>query len=196
MQRGVGDLAMSVSTGTLECMHWKGVPLFKTVYEFSLYFMMLWEIRPATVIELGSGAGGSAILFSDILKLYNNPAHVYSVDIIKPGIQYDGVTFIEGDIFAIDDFAGLFENLPKPWLVIEDAHVNVDGVLRCMHNMLQTDDYLIVEDSSAKQKYLQDFMMMNGDYYRVDTRYIDFFGTNVTSAQNSVFKRVASGNSG
>ena len=189
-KRDLGDLAISVSQGTTECMQWKGAPVFKTVYEFSIYPMILYEVRPATLIELGSGTGSSAVWYSDLLKQYDNPAHVYSLDIKKPDLEYTGVTFIEADIFSIDGLAGQFESLPRPWVVIEDAHVNVDGVLACMHKMLEKDDYLVIEDSSGKQSIINDFMQAHGNDYRIDTRYVDFFGMNVTSAMNSVFKRI------
>jgi len=189
-KRDLGDLAISVSQGTTECMHWKGVPVFKTVYEFSIYSMMLWEVKPATVIELGSGTGSSAIWFSDMLKQFRNPANILSLDISKPDIEYEGVKFIEGDVRNIDKLSVQFEKLPKPWMIIEDAHINVTGVLACLHRILEPGDYLIIEDSSNKQSVIHDFMEVNGDCYRVDTRYVDFFGTNDTSAMNSVFKRI------
>lgn len=171
-------------------MHWKGQPVFKTVYEFSLYPMMLWELRPATIIELGSGTGSSAIWLSDVLRQFDNPAHLFSLDITPPNTTYEGVTFIEADITRIEEFYSTFRSYPKPWLVLEDAHVNIPGVLNCMHTLMKADDYLIIEDSTAKQRDIDIFMQTYGNYYKVDTRYLDFFGLNASSALNSVFKRV------
>jgi len=40
------------------------------------------------------------------------------------------------------------KDLPHPWLVIEDAHENIDGVLEHLLQYMQTGDYFIVEDTS------------------------------------------------
>ena len=191
VKRDIDDRVLSFSQGVLDCVHWKGMPVFKTAYEFSIYSMMVWELKPATIIELGSGKGGSALWFADLLSQYRNSAHVYSIDISRPDLVYNGVTFIEQDIFRIEEWMQSFSLHPRPWLVIEDAHVNIPGVLKCMHNLLESDDYLVIEDSSGKQRDIDEFMKIHGNSYKVDTRYTDYFGLNVTSALNSVFKKIS-----
>src|ERR1019366_3124663 len=62
------DLVMS--QGAFDCMQWKGMPLFKTVYDFSIYTMLLWALKPATIIELGSGTGASAVWLADLAKSF------------------------------------------------------------------------------------------------------------------------------
>jgi len=41
-----------------------------------MYLMLLWELRSATIIELGSGNGASGIWFADILALFQIQAKV------------------------------------------------------------------------------------------------------------------------
>ena len=189
--RDITDHMLAYSQGVLECVHWKGMPVFKTAYEFSLYSMMIWELKPATILEFGSGQGASAIWFADLLSQFNYSTHVYSVDIHPPDLEYEGVTFLERDVNHINEWMPSFSDKPKPWLVIEDAHVNIPGVLNCLNDYLIPNDYMVVEDSSSKQFDIDKFMGSNGHLYRVDTRYVDYFGLNVTSSLNSVFKRVA-----
>lgn len=183
------ELSMCVSQGTRECMHWKGLPIFKTIYEFSVNQMMIWELSPATVIELGSGTGSSAVWYADLLKLFGNPGQVISLDIHKPKIEHERVTFIQHNIFQIDLLFNQLQQLPKPWLIIEDAHVNIEGVLTCFDKLMHEGDYLIIEDSSNKQLDIDKFMRLNNNNYKIDTRYTDYFGLNTTSAMNSVFRR-------
>ena len=57
----LSDLDLMMSQGVFDCMQWRGMPLFKTVYDFSIYTMLLWALKPRTIIELGSGTGASAV---------------------------------------------------------------------------------------------------------------------------------------
>lgn len=188
----IGDFEMLMSQGTEECMHWKGMPLFKTVYDFSLYTMLLWNLKPATVIELGSGTGSSAVWFADLLKTFGLTAHVYSVDLKRVELEHDGVTFIQGNSMEIEKVLddNLLRSLPHPWLFMEDAHANVVGVLRHFHTYFEPGDYVVVEDSIIKQDEIGKFLQQYPDAYRVDTRYTDFFGRNATCSPDSIFVRV------
>jgi hypothetical protein len=74
--------------------------------------------------------------------------------------------------------------------VIEDAHINVHDVLDHIDGFLARGDYLFVEDSRDKSGDLAKFSNARANRYKVDTRYIDFFGRNATCAANSIFVRV------
>jgi cephalosporin hydroxylase len=180
-----------MSQGVSECMQWKGQPLFKTVFDFSIYTMLLWELKPRTIIELGSGTGASAVWMADLMRAFALPAHVYSVDVKKVATEYEGVSFIQGNCWAIERvFTKEFlHDAPHPWLFIEDAHANVYGVLSHFHSYFQERDYVIIEDSINKQDVISRFMQQHPGLYQLDTYYTDFFGRNVTCAHDSIFVR-------
>ena len=80
-KRPIGELSLRTflssdvlvtSQGVKDCMTWKGNPLYKSVYDFSLFPIMIWDIQPKTIIEIGSGNGNSAIWMDDICKMYEN----------------------------------------------------------------------------------------------------------------------------
>lgn len=187
----IGHLEMLMSQGTTACLEWKGRPLFKTVFDFAMLPMLLWELKPATVFEIGSGAGASALWLADTMGSLGNNAEVYSVDINVVTESSDRVHFLAGDcnspatLFDID----LLRSAPRPWLVLEDAHVNVHDVLVHMDRFLAEGDYLFVEDSRIKAQALGTFLTPRAQDYQVDARYTDFFGRNATCAANSIFKR-------
>ena len=188
------ELAPSVlmmSQGVRDVMSWRGMPLFKTAFDFSLYTMLLWELRPRTVLEVGSADGASAIWFADLLQLFGIDAHVYSMDLHRPKRERANVTFLQGDSHAIERVfpAELLRGLRHPWLVVEDAHVNVFGVLGHFHEHLRAGDYLIVEDSSMNPNDVARFAALHAGSYRVDSRYTDFFGHNATCSADSIFVR-------
>jgi cephalosporin hydroxylase len=83
----------------------------------------------------------------------------------------------------------LLRSAPRPWLVLEDAHINVHDVLAHMDGFLAQGDYLFVEDSRIKARELAAFLAQREQRYTVDTRYTDFFGRNATCAANSIFVR-------
>src|SRR2546428_894569 len=142
-----------MSQGMVDCMGWKGMHLFKAVYDFSLYTMILWSLRPASIIELGSGTGASAIWLDDVARMFGIRIHVYSVDLKRPQLQNDNVTFIEGDCRVIEQVfpENVLRDAAHPWIVIEDAHVKVSGVLGYFLRHLPQGDIGEVEDSHTQQ---------------------------------------------
>ena len=180
-----------MSQGTASCLTWKGRPLFKSVFDFAILPMLLWELRPGSVFEIGSGNGASARWIADLIRSFGFKAQVYSADIAPIEESYDGVHFLRGDCRSPSTLFGadLLRSAPRPFLVIEDAHVNVLEVWSYIDKFLLSGDYLFVEDSLTKDEDLKTFLSGRPQSYLVDTRYTDFFGRNATSALNSIFMK-------
>jgi cephalosporin hydroxylase len=191
-EAAIGTPELIMSQGVSECMKWKGMAVFKTVFDFSIYPMLLWEVKPQTIIELGSGTGASAIWFADLMKIFKLPCHVFSVDLKTPELKYEGVSFIHGDCWSIEKVfdEDFLRNAPHPWLFIEDAHVNVIGVFDYFHQYLMAHDYVVIEDSVIKQNEIGELMNKYDRYYRIDTYYTDFYGRNATCSHDSIFIRL------
>ncbi len=183
---------MTLSQGAWDSLRWRGMPLFKTVYDFAIYPMLIWELQPKTIIELGSGSGASALWMADLLQAFGLKGKVVSIDIKKPEVTHPRVRFLRGDCERIAEVLPVMEmiGLGHPWLVVEDAHANVLGVLRHLHPQLRHGDYLVVEDSSIKSQALTRFFAETPGAYKIDTRYTDFFGQNATASFDSIFRRV------
>jgi cephalosporin hydroxylase len=81
------------------------------------------------------------------------------------------------------------DDLPRPWLVIEDAHAHVRTVLDFFDARLTAGDYLLVEDSLAKRATLREFLRSSPHHYQLDSRYLDLFGENTSSAIDSILRR-------
>src|SRR5258708_31645092 len=98
--------------------------MVKDPFDIALYAMLLWELRPRTVIEVGSKSGGSGRWFGDQLKTFGIDGHVYSIDVVPVrGMDGENVTFMEGNGRELEQVLSrpFLATLPKPWLVIEDA---------------------------------------------------------------------------
>jgi cephalosporin hydroxylase len=180
-----------MSQGVPTCMTWKGLPLFKTAYDFAITPMLLEELKPGSVFEIGAGLGASALWMADLLRAQANPAMIHSVDIHKPNLADPQIRFYQGDCRDPQTLfpAEVLATAPHPWLVIEDAHVNLLGTLARFDQFLLRGDYLIVEDSLPKRSQLAAFLETRAAFYEVDAFYADFFGYNATSAPDTIFRR-------
>ncbi len=179
--------------GAPSLMRWRGIPLMKNVFDFAMYPMLIAELRPQAIFEVGSGLGASAIWFADHLTFCGVEGRVYSVDRAKVETEHPRVEYLKGDCSDPEHLfdAELLRRAPHPWLVVEDAHHNVGGVLEHFHKYLSAGDYLVVEDSDVKRETLRQFVAAHPGAYLVDTRFTDNFGRNATCAADSIFVRTA-----
>lgn len=198
---------------------WKGIVLPKGVTEIALYPMLLYELQPKTIIEIGAFNGGGAVWLADCLEIFGLEGRIHSVDIdlslLDEKAKADSrINFIQGDCNNIGAAfpLTLLSELPHPWLLIEDAHINLLEVLTYFHqNGLQSEDYLIVEDTNKvhwelwkdswddrqemeqgtkKMDDLRSWLKKHEDGYLVDTYYQDMYGYNGSKNWNSILKRV------
>tara|TARA_Y100000310_G_C20691799_1_gene822776 strand:- start:1210 stop:1935 length:726 start_codon:yes stop_codon:yes gene_type:complete len=170
-------------------LRWRGIPLYKNIYDFTLYPTILTQIQPKTIIELGTGDGASCIWYKDILYLHSLKSKIITFDLYKP-IEYfnEWIDYRQFDLNNIDMIS--FSNYPHPWLIIEDCHVNLEGILNYFDEHTQPNDYIIIEDNTQKkQKTLDNFMSAHNNYY-IDTYYSDFYGYNNCSFCDSIFKKL------
>ncbi len=200
-------------------MQWRDIEVMKDPLDLLLYQHLLWELKPQTIFELGAYAGGTAIWMGDLLQSYHTTGHIYSVDIDLSLLHEEAkahprVTFLEGDLSAIDKVLPptWLKACPHPWLVIEDAHVNVVAALSYFHQWMHVGDYFIVEDTNPespalsrmgldeslgyapfgteKLDELRTFMQTHSAAYRVDTYYTDMFGYNGTWNWDGFIKKI------
>ncbi len=198
---------------------WRGVRCMKDPLDLALYNLLLAELRPKTVLEIGCYAGGGALWLADQADVQQLPMQIHSLDrsmewLHPLAAQDERIHFIKGDCESIHEALDptSLQSWPHPWMIIEDAHVNLSAVLEHLHNHgLQAGDYLIVEDTNpyipagtdasgltpdyaafglAKMKAVREFIEQHPDDYRVDSHYCDYYGYNTTWNWNSFLKRI------
>ena len=200
----------------------RGCMMMKTTNDLIALKELLTHVRPATVIELGTYTGGSAVWMADMLKLEDiSPIAIYSMDINTAIIQDrvkeikpPNVTFMQGDSNKIEEaFSTEFlEGLLHPWVVIDDAHKNVSGVLEHFAPHMIADDYLVVEDTNPMLpgvlgakctvpfnftfmgnvllETVKAFLVKHEKDFAVDSYFTDLFGYNSTSHWHGFIKRM------
>lgn len=188
---------------------YRGVPMIKNPFDFALYPLLLWNLKPRTIIEIGSKDGGSALWLGDMLNNFGIDGHIYSIDIVKvTSVEHPRVTYIEGNGRALQEIftPDFLNSLPRPLLVIEDAdHVYETShhVLEYFHRYLRAGEYIVIEDgiisdltqdpgyNSGPHRALKEFLAMHPDEYEIDDSFCDFFGYNLTWCTNGFLKKIA-----
>ena len=134
---------------------WRDIPMMKDCKEMMIYQSMLNDIRPRTIIETGTYLGASALWFADLAKGLDLDCHVYTVEkfetLVRPSVRtHPGVTCIFGDANNIREVmpADMLNGLPHPWLVVEDCHVNVMGLMEHFGKHMASGDYFAIEDTN------------------------------------------------
>jgi len=128
--------------------HWMGTRCLKNPLDIWIYQEILHEVRPQTVVELGSAFGGSALFFSHMLDLLGE-GKVVTVDHWHERFEaeHPRITRVTGNTLEVfDQVKSLCEGTT---LVIHDAsHVekHVLDDLRCYAPLVSVGSYLIVED--------------------------------------------------
>jgi len=174
------------SQGAGPVFRWRGIPCFKTNCDFAIYTMLIDELKPGTIIELGAGAGGSSLCFADLCTALGLSTQVISIDTAAAEFSDPRITFVCVD--CCEWLAATAKSKPgfaHPYLMIEDFHGDLYRCFSDIDLILQFEDYLVVEDSFLKQDLLA--KLVADRPYLVDSKYTDFFGTNCTSAINSIF---------
>jgi len=179
-------------------INWKGASLSKDPFSLLMYLQLLQELKPRTIIEIGAWEGASAKWYHDTLQSLGISCKIYSYDISLDNIKIndtDDIKFSVMDSNNIEKTMILPDKIERPLLFIEDAHVNVKGVLEFINPIISEGDYVIVEDTMKSIAVdgvyadLEKFMTNNKDYL-VDSNYTDMFGYNMTWHCNGIFRKM------
>ena len=187
---------------------YRNIPCLKNPLDLVIYTKLIWDIKPATIFEFGSKAGGSSLFFSDICNNYNLNTEIISIDLFPPNDHPSSmVTFLEGNVLEIEKvFArhSLYDQ-PHPWLVIDDSAHSYNACTTLLHffaKHLLRGEYLIIEDGildelGLSKKYeggpnraIKNFFRKNPDKFHIADDYCDMFGKNLTYNPNGYLRKI------
>lgn len=199
-------------------MHWNGILMLKEPVSLSISQQLIYELKPKTIFEIGSFTGGSTLFLADYLSNMNIDCHIYSYDIdlnlLDEKVRNDKrITFKQGDFNKPEECfeTELLKNAPHPWLVMEDAHVNLTQCLNRFASFMHVGDYFMVDDLNEwqcdhfmhpfnykpeeyrkwgpeKRKEVLDCLKNDGNF-KVDTYYSDMFGYNNSCCWDGILKK-------
>lgn len=192
------DLLMKIQQGTM-AYRYRGVPMLKNPFDLALYSLLLEEVQPKTLIEIGSHAGGSALWFAE-----QRPMRVISIDLEVPRLKHPSITFLHGDARSLRSTLDI-DDVAHPLLVVEDSDHRASttaAVLDFFDEHLQSGEYIVIEDGILSDmrvaaqyeggplRAIHEFLARKPDRYEIDRTYCDYFGRNVTWNVDGYLRRV------
>jgi cephalosporin hydroxylase len=183
---------------------YRGIKAIRCPFDYLMYQMIICEVNPDLVIEIGTRKGGGAYYIADLLECLGKGI-VHTIDIVdevEPVVKkHKRIKFFtEGWKHYDLDLTKGFEKI----LVIEDAsHMYSDtiGVLNKFHKIVSIDSYFIIEDGiinelGLEKKYdggplraLREFLPNHPEYI-VDRNWCNMFGKNATFNVNGYLKKI------
>lgn len=190
---------------------YKGIQMVKSPFDIALYPLMIWDLKPRTIIEIGSKEGGSALWLADQVRSFGLDCRILSIDLLRvESVQDPLVRFYKGNGRSLQTVLSeeQLRDLPRPWLVIEDADHSFQtsyAVLNFFDAWLDAGDIIVVEDgimsdlypasfpdcSSGPHLALKRFLAEHREEYKIEASYCDFFGHNVTWSSNGILRRLS-----
>lgn len=190
---------------------YRGLSCLKSPIDLATYMLLIYDLQPRTIVEIGSFHGGAALLYADICRNYELDTEIATVDYRKLESNVAGkintrIQFIEADAASLaqSPLNRWLNARAHPWLIIEDsAHTrNVTfAVMQYFAGVMLPGDYLliedgVIEDQGAAWRYgggpnlaVHDFFRDNPDTFILDTHYNDFFGVNASFNPNGYLRK-------
>jgi cephalosporin hydroxylase len=177
---------------------YRGVPLLKNCFDLAIYPLLFQQARPATIIEIGTLYGGSALWLSDVTGAMGLDTHIYTIDVTDMAVpRPPRVTVLRGNGQALGRVltGDFLAQIARPLLVIEDADHSLAtslAVLKFFHPVLRSGEYIVIEDgmtATGALDALRAFLGEHGDAYDVDANYCDYFGANLTWCVNGFLRK-------
>ena len=197
------DIGLAGITRGHHNMHYRGVRCVKCPLDYVLYQMIVSELRPDLIIEIGTHQGGSALYLADLLQLLGGGV-VHTIDIedrLDPRVRENRNIRVFGggwEAYDLNLAAGF-----KQVLVIEDSAHTCANTIRVMNHfapLVTPGSYMIVEDGivdalglseqfgGGPVRAIQEFLGVNPGF-EADLRWSDFFGKNATFNPLGYLKR-------
>lgn len=183
---------------------YKGIKAIRCPFDYVIYQMIINEVKPDLVIEVGTNIGGGALYIADLLDM-NGKGVLHTidiVDIVDPRVkEHNRIKFFTKgwEDYNLELTQG-FEKI----LIIEDAsHYYEDtiGILNKFYSLVSLDSYFIIEDGIINElgfengynggplKALREFLPNHPEFI-VDRKWCDMFGKNATFNVNGYLKRI------
>jgi cephalosporin hydroxylase len=183
---------------------YKGIKAIRCPFDYVIYQMIINEVKPDLVIEIGTNIGGGSLYIADLLDM-NGKGVLHTIDIldmVNPKVkEHNRIKFFTKGWEDYDlELAKGFNTV----LIIEDAsHLYKDsiGILNKFHKIVSIDSYFIVEDGIINElglvknyeggplKAIREFLPSHAEYI-VDTKWCNMFGKNATFNVNGYLKKI------
>ena len=141
-------------------VNWFGIPVLKNPFDLMIFQELIFELKPDFIIETGTGFGGSAVFYANILRTLNH-GQVITVDTEKricaeneyaQNLILERVNELTGDSVSssvFDKIASIVGNNKKCIVFLDSWHCkeHVLKELELYNQFVNVGSYIIVEDT-------------------------------------------------
>jgi cephalosporin hydroxylase len=184
---------------------YKGISCIRCPFDYVIYQMIISEVLPDLIIEIGTHNGGSALYMADLMTSCGIKGEVHTIDI--KAIADSKILNDERIKVFTNGWENYDINLGNGFnkiLVIEDAAHTYEctkGVIQKFASLVSLGSYLIVEDGIVDKlgfrpefkggplKAIKEFLPSHPEFF-VDRKWCDLFGNNATFNVNGYLKRI------
>lgn len=183
---------------------YRGIKAIRCPFDYVLYQMIISEVKPDLIIEIGTLHGGGALYMADLLNTLGSGI-IHTIDIVSindktvlshPRIKLFSDGWENYDLKETKGFSKI--------LVIEDGMHTYEhsiGAMKKFALIVSIGSYLIVEDGiidefGNRKKYnggpvraIYEFLKDNHNF-EIDRKWCDFFGKNATFNVDGYLKRI------
>lgn len=183
---------------------YRGIPCLKCPFDYVMYQMIIFEVQPDLIIEIGTNEGGSAFYRADLLNILGKGV-IHTIDIedkvselpkAHPRIKFFTSGWADYDLRLAKGFEKV--------LVIEDSshnYQNTLGAIKRFAELVTKDSYLIVEDGIIDElglsksfgggplKAIKEFLPQHREF-RLETKWSDLFGPSATFNTGGYLKKI------
>src|SRR5271165_1755513 len=187
---------------------YKGISCMKCPIDLAIYTKLIWDLRPRTLVEIGTHKGGSALWLADTISAAAIDCAILSID-LSPAAEFTDprIEFLAGDAARLDatltrDRLG---QLQHPWLVIEDSahsYYTTCAAIGFFADAMLPGDVLVIEDGvlaelglseqhqGGPNRAVGEFLTAYPTCFRVMDEYCDMFGRNGTYNPNAYLAKI------
>lgn len=185
---------------------YRGVKAYKSPFDYVMYQMIINEIKPDLVIEIGTYDGGGALYIADLMEIIGH-GEIHTIDIDDRVIDTNVIhhkrikRFLEGYQNYDTSQTISYEKV----LVIDDgSHRSKDvyDAFTIFKSVVSVDSYYIIEDGILSELgYDIDYdggplrimnkILSENNNFEVDYKWCDFYGKNVTFNPLGFLKRIS-----
>jgi cephalosporin hydroxylase len=185
---------------------YRGVKYIRCPFDYIIYQMIIMELKPDLIIEIGTNKGGGALYMADLLDIVGRGV-IHTIDIIDmvsdsivlnhPRIKRFGGGYQEYDITQTSNYDTI--------LVIDDGSHTYDDVKNSLikfSSLPSKNSYFIIEDgiidalgypieqyNGGPLKAIEEFLTIRPDYV-IDNKWCNFFGKNATFNVNGYLRKI------
>lgn len=144
------------SRASVDNLTYKGHKIAKMPEDLALYHEVIWDTKPDTIIELGTGDDcGSSMWFADQLRLHTVGPRVITVDTKNIRVDDPAILKLTDDLRSPEVVNTIREHLGQRVMVVEDSSHTYDVtlfVLRTFGPMVTSGCYMVVEDTIVEDE--------------------------------------------